>query len=317
MRLALTLAAAALAPALALAEPQSIRHAEIGGRVETAVTGPGTGPETPFAIASVGKTFTAVAVLRLAERGRIRLDDPVTRYLPPGITDGLPAIDRITIGQLLTMTSGLPEYYTDTYFDAALATPDVIQRADAAIAFARGAPPVFRPGTGFDYSNTNYLLLGLILEEVTGQSYAEVLAHEVFSPAGMTRSFVFGSRALPPDFATGPPEAPLLRRYYSGAGFGDGGAISTATDLARFYRALFRDRTLLSATTLTAMLTDPSGEGYGMGIEIEDGLVGHSGGDVGFASVVRMDPRTGDLALILVADEEADTDWAWDRLEDR
>ena len=87
--------------------------------------------------------------------------------------------------------------------------------------------------------------------------------------------------------------------------------------MAKFYKALFSDQKLLPSGLMAEFRNDVLNEGYGMGIEIEDGTYGHSGGDLGFASDVRMDVRSGDIAIILVADAEADTDWTFDRLMDR
>jgi CubicO group peptidase (beta-lactamase class C family) len=133
----------------------------------------------------------------------------------------------------------------------------------------------------------------------------------------MADSFVFGARPLPPRFAEGHAERDLVRRFYSGNGLGDGGVISTAGDVARFYRALFVDRRLLSDASLTAMLRDPTGAGYGMGVEIEDGIAGHSGGDLGYSSDVRIDLQSGVVAVELVASEDVDTVWAWQEVTAR
>jgi D-alanyl-D-alanine carboxypeptidase len=299
----------AIAPTPGEAQGQSIRYAILGGAERVAAATPGTTPDTPFAVASVGKTFTAVAVLRLAERGLLSVDAPAADLLPGEIVEGFDGLRGVTVRHLLTMTSGLPDYYDDAYIDDALDDRAGVQRAEVAAGYAMGERPLFAPGRGFDYSNTNYLLLGMILEEVTGRSYGEVMQAEVFAPAGMAGSFVFGTRALPDDFALGHPDRALVRGYYSGAGFGDGGVIAPARDVARFHRALFVEGRLLSQATVAVMLTDPLGEAYGMGIEIADGIAGHSGGDLGYASDVRIDLRTGDVAVELIADEDAWADW--------
>lgn len=280
----------------------------------TTMASPGVGPGTPFAIASVGKTLTAVAVLRLVERGAIAIDDPVTALLPPDLLAGLRGVDAVRLRHLLTMTSGLPDYYTQEWLDAALDEPERVQSVAGAMRFAAQDRMLFTPGRAFDYSNTNYVLLGAILEQATGMGYAAALRAEVFGPAGMSDSFVFGSRPLPEDFAARHDERALVRRYYSGDGLGDGGVIASARDVARFYHALFVERRLLSDQMLAVMLQDPSGADYGMGIEIEDGIAGHSGGDLGFASDARIDLARGLIAVELIGAEDADTDWAWDRV---
>jgi len=314
-RFALGLLATLAALPLA-AEPASIRYAIADGAERAKPSDPSITPATPFAIASVGKAFTAVAILRLAERGLLDLDGAATEVLPPAIVDAYPPLRGITLRQLLAMTSGLPDYYDEAFFDAAFDDPDRMQQPEVAIAHVIGEPVLFRAGTDYDYSNTNYVLLGLVLEHVTGQSYAAVIGQEVLRPAGLTDSFVFGSRPLPPDFAAGHPDRDDLRHFYSGEAFGDGGIIASARDVARFYTALFADDLLLSDAMQAQMLADPDGWAYGLGVEIEDGIVGHSGADFGYVADVRMDLATGDVAVVLVADEDGDTDWALDYIDD-
>lgn len=299
------------------AEPAFVRVFAEGDTFAVQSSDSRTGPDTPFAIASLGKTFTAVAVLRLVERGALSLNDPVAAHVPPERAAGLSGLDRVRLRHLLTMSSGLPEYYTGDFVDAALADPDRAQRPAAALRAAAQERALFPPGRDFDYSNTNYVLLGLVIEAATGLPYARAIETEVFAPAGLTDSFVFGARPLPPDFARGHAMRALMRRYYAGEGFGDGGIVASARDVVRFYTALFDDRVLLSDASVAAMLTDPHGAGYGMGIEIEDSIVGHSGGDLGYSADVRMELESGAVAVVLVAEEDGDIDWAWDRLTGR
>lgn len=151
----------------------------------------------------------------------------------------------------------------------------------------------------------------MVLEAVTGQRNAQVMYSEVLLPAGMTDTFVFGSRPLPPAFPQRFEDGVTVRKYYSVMGLGDGGLISTAPDLTRFYRALFIDRSLLAEEELRSMLRDPVGHEYDMATEIEaDGLLlGHSGGDVGFTSDVRIDLMTGSIAVELITTYYADAVW--------
>ena len=298
------------------AEPASIRFALSGGQETVKTSGPTMTPDTPFAIASVGKAFTAVAILRLAERGRLDLDAAAADLLPPEIAASWPALSGVTVRHLLSMTSGLPDYYDEAFFDAALADPDRMQRQEAAVAHVAGEPALFPPGTDFDYSNTNYVLLGLILEQATGLDYATALTREVLVTARLRDSFVFGSRPLPASFAADHPDRDDLRLYYSGEGFGDGGIIASARDVARFYTALFIDDLLLSDAMQAEMMADPGGWSYGLGVEIDGDIVGHSGGDFGYVADVRMNLATGVVAVVLVADEDGDTNWAWNHVSD-
>ncbi len=298
------------------AEPATILYAIEDGREWTASSGPSVTPATPFAIASVGKAYTAVALLQLVERGLVSIDAPVTSVLPPDISTGYAALEGLTLRHLLTMTSGLPDYYDGDFFQASLDNPDQMQRPEAAVDHVANQPAMFPPGTDYDYSNTNYMLLGLVLEHLTGKDYATVITEEVLTPAGLTESFVYGSRPLPPDFADSHPDRARIRQYYSGEAFGDGGIIASARDVARFYAALFADDMLLSDQMQSVMRADPDGWGYGMGVGIDGPIVGHSGGDLGYVSDVRMNLQTGTVAVILVADEDGDTDWAYDFVSD-
>lgn len=174
---------------------------------------------------------------------------------------------------------------------------------------------MFPPGQGFDYSNTNYVLLGLILEDVTGQTYAKAMDRLVFRPAGMDRSFVFGSAHLPDTFPNGHEDGKHHRSYYMFDGFGDGGVIAPSQDVARFYNALFVEKSLLPPAMMEVFLHDGLGEGYGMGIELDGTIVGHSGGDLGFSSDVRLDRDNGTFAIILSASADTDTNWTFEALE--
>lgn len=310
----ISLAACLLCPSLAFSDEVAfIRYFESNG-VVTLETGGGASAQTPFVLASVGKTMTSVAVLRLVEAGAFSLDELARHWVDDDIRDGLGELEGVTLRHLLTMTSGLPDYLSDEYFEDALADPDHVQNPETALSYAFGEDALFRVARGFDYSNTNYVLLGHILENATGMTYAQAMERHVFKPAGMTRSFVFGSRPLPRGLPNGHEGGHHIRDYYEGDGFGDGGVIATAPDLARFYKALFAERSLLSGKMMGELLRDPRGEGYGMGIEIEDSIYGHSGGDLGFSTDVRMDVATGDIALIFVAEGDAATDWAMDTI---
>lgn len=304
-----------LLPGRAVADDiATLRYHEVNGVASISLDGPAT-PDTPFAIASIGKTMTSVAVLRLVADGKLTLDDAVSAHAPDAILSGLPQVADVTIRHLLTMTSGLPDYLGDAYIEDALDDPSAVQNALTALSYAYGEPQVFPPGQGFDYSNTNYVLLGLILEDVTGATYAEAMDRLVIGPAGMSQSFVFGATPLPESFPTGHENGRHYRAYYAFDGFGDGGVIAPAGDLAKFYHALFIDETLLTPALMTEFLRDPLGEGYGMGIEVEGAIVGHSGGDLGFSSDVRLDRDSGGLAIILSASADTDTDWTFDALD--
>jgi D-alanyl-D-alanine carboxypeptidase len=291
---------------------QSIRYFETEGAVEFTSTGENVSAATPFAIASIGKTMTSVALLRLVSRGKIGIDDAVSDWVTKDIRNGLGGLDGITLRHLLNMTSGLPDYLSDEYIIDATNDPKGTQSAQAALTYAYDEAVLFQPGMEFDYSNTNYVLAGMILELASGLTYEQVIAKEIFGPSAMHESFVFGSISLPHDFPQGHENGKHERAYYEHQGFGDGGVISTARDLSLFYNALFREQTLLTAPMMSELIKDPLGENYGMGLDVEGDIFGHSGGDVGFASDVRMNVETGAIAIIFEASADADISWASD-----
>lgn len=301
----------------AMADPvASVRLFWQNGEMQATTSSVDISADSMFAIASVGKTMTAVAILSLVDDGILDLDGAAADLLPLKVVDGLGGMDGITLHHLLTMQSGLPDYYNDAYLEDALDDPARTQQPQIALSYVYGERPLFLPGDGFDYSNTNYVLLGMIAESVTGQTYAALMKSRVFDPAGMKDSFVFGSRPLPAAFVTGLEDGEEVRNYYEGQGFGDGGIVATASDLARFYVALFFDRSLLLPTSLRAMRDDPSGEQYGMGIVTDGHYVGHSGSDLGFSSEVAANLSSRMVAVMLVAQGDADTDWVWDQVTD-
>ncbi len=292
-------------------EVRAIQYFERDGRVEIATQGAQVSASTPFAIASIGKTMTSVALLRMVAKGKIGLNDKAEDWLPAGIVSGLGGMRGVTLRHLLNMTSGLPDYLTDDYVEDAIRDPQNVQNPRTALTYAYDERRLFRTGRDFDYSNTNYVLAGLILERVSGRSYADVIQQEVLQPAGMTGSFVFGSRALPASFPFGHEAGQHERSYYQYQGFGDGGVISTAEDMARFYKALFINQSLLSSAMMAELMRDPLGENYGLGIEIEGKILGHSGGDTGFSSDAHINLETGAIAITLIARADADTRWAY------
>ena len=189
-------------------------------------------PTTRFQIASMTKQFTAAAILLLEERGKLKTDDLVKKYLP----DAPASWDKITLYNLLTMTSGLADHaaeYEPT-------PPDRLIFADK--------PLEFQPGEKWDYKNTNYLVLGYLLEKVSGQSYADFLQENIFRPLGMNDSALDSNVAIVPHRASGY----LLgadgienaeRTNISGA-LSAGGLYSTTDDLLRWEEGLFGGKVL-------------------------------------------------------------------------
>jgi D-alanyl-D-alanine carboxypeptidase len=235
--------------------------------------------------------MVAVAVLKLVDEGRIRLDQPVSEIIvPAGSLARLANWSTVTVEQLLNHTSGIPDYFDDAWEQAAIKDPRMLVDVERALVPVEGQPPNAAPGAEYEYSNTNYALLGLLLERVDGASLGAILTRRVFVPAGMTSSSV----GADPN-ASGVAAAHASRRGPSardnlisyGAHLGDGPLTTTAGDLGRFLTALLADRTLLTPATLGRMLA-PSRreEAYGLGMEIADTdygtAYGHNGSVIGF-----------------------------------
>jgi CubicO group peptidase (beta-lactamase class C family) len=259
-------------------------------------------------VASVTKMVTAVAALRLVERGVLRLHQPLLEVLPERQRP-IALTPEHTLHHLLSHTSGLANYYDDddTTWESFTSSWDRIpmyrirRPADMLPLFV-DLPAVRPPGTKFQYVDTNFILAGLVIEAASGLPYPEAVAAEVFGPAGMTRSDLGALDDDPADLATGylvtdgPPAAWRTNTFsLTVAGMPDGGMISSPTDLARFMDALLGGR-LLGPEMLTAMTAPqgpPSDEieqyGYGLDVVVVDGavtIVGHGGGDPGISAMV-------------------------------
>ncbi|MCR4469492.1 serine hydrolase [Burkholderia sp. SCN-KJ] len=176
-----------------------------------------------FRIGSVTKTWTGTVILQLVQEGRLRLTDHVSQYVA-----NVPNGDTITIEQLLTMRSGLYNYSTSLAFNQSLdAQPDRVWAVDELLGIAENQPVYFAPGADFRYSNTNTVLLGLIIEQRTGMSAADAIRTRLFAPLGLTET------SLPPQDNSALP-APAPRGYQWGTNVEtiDGDALSPARQAA-------------------------------------------------------------------------------------
>src|SRR4051812_30517537 len=214
-----------------------------------------------FRIASVTKTFTAAAILRLVERGRLGLDDPIAEHLDPAtvtlLRRGGYDVASIRIRHLLQHTSGLYDYASDPAFVTAVVTdPQHRWTRSEQVEFAMShGRPLFAPGTGFAYSDTGYVLLGEVLERTTGQVLADAYRNLLgFRRLGLRDTYL---ETLEP---TPPGAAPRAHQYLGDIDmtaadpsfdlYGGGGLVSTVNDLNRFYRALFAGRVFTNPAML-------------------------------------------------------------------
>ena len=247
--------------------------------------------DTQFEIGSVTKQFTAAAILQLKEQGKLRLDDPLAKYVPL-----FPHAREITLRQLLNQVTGLPNYTDVNHFISIAKEPGSFEKIEGLIA---GEPLHFRPGTKWEYSNTNYVALGRVIEVISHQSYAAYIGTHIFQPLGMTHSAMIADEPALTNFATPywrgnknsevlSPAQPLYDAWAGAAG----AIVSTVGDLARWDVALQSGKVVsaedFSLMTTPAKLANGSPTGYGFGWQIDsvDGQkrIWHNGGTFGSSS---------------------------------
>jgi D-alanyl-D-alanine carboxypeptidase len=241
--------------------------------------------DTPIYIASITKLYTATAIMRLYEKGALSLDDPMSRYLPKELIQGIHVYKgkdyshEITIEELLSHTSGIADYYTEkpkegkSLFDLFLEKPERSWTVDETIARARdNLEPNFQPGTDASYSDTNFQLLGKVIEAITGKPLHIVYEDFFFRPLGLKHTWLTGHSE--PQLA--PSTAPadifykdmnITKTRSNGAYWADGGIVSTAEEMIIFLKALNEGR-IVSGDTLKLMhnwhkLQFPLQYGYG------------------------------------------------------
>ena len=284
-------------------------------------TGERVEPDTAFAVASISKTFTSALIMALAGEEKLRLEDPVTRYLPGVFVDR-----RVTVRMLLDHTSGLRDFFLDPKIDKALLS-DRGRTWNAERALRYVGKPYFKPGKGWHYSNTNYLLLGLIAERIGGRSLSAQLRDRFFEPLELDHTFeqINGSprgpvahgyrfdgastKLRPVDLSDGTRMAPFTS-VVTAAGAA-GSLASTPTDLVHWVRALYGGDVLDSGALATiigdvALTADGKPVPYGLGVQAVtfDGhpSLGHSGRLLGFRAVVRWLPRER-IAIAVVTNQ--------------
>jgi CubicO group peptidase (beta-lactamase class C family) len=240
-------------------------------------------PNTRFRIGSLTKQFTAAAVLLLEEQGKLKVEDPVKKYLP----DVPAAWDKITIFNLLTHTSGIPNF---TDFPDYAASEPFATTPEKLVARFSDKPLEFQPGEKGHYSNSGYILLGYLIERISGEDYAAFVQQYIFTPLGMKDSGYDSNPAIIARRASGyspGPNGPLNASFvHMSVPFSAGGLYSTTEDLLRWERGLFGGK-LLSPSSLQKMTTPFKNDyafGLGVGTKNNRKLIAHSGGIEGFNS---------------------------------
>ena len=259
-------------------------------------------------IGSVTKTFTATAVLQLVERGQVGLDEPISTYL-----DGVPGGSAITVRQLATMRSGLPDYLQNPDFDNEVAADPVRTFSPPELLrWAFAEPAVFAPGSHYQYSNTNYILLGLLVEKVSGQPLADYLTEHILGPLGLAHTSFPAETQFPEPHARGytdpvheggpPVDATDWTASFTWAA---GAMISTLQDM-RVWLAALATGTLLGPDLQKQRLESPPTAGlppevgYGMGVFTAAGWIGHNGSLPGYQTVAVYLPSRQMTMVVMV-----------------
>jgi len=251
--------------------------------------------DTAFNLASMGKMFTGVAAAQLVEAGRLGFGDSIGRYLPQ-----LPArMRRITVAQLLDHTSGLGDFFGDPGYAQLRPTLTSLR---AYLPLVRRERLRFKPGTRWSYSNSGFLLAGLVIEKASGESYDSYLSRHVWKPAGMTHTGCYRRSRLPRFAATGYlPGGAANTSTLAPVGTSAGGCYSSARDLLAFARALEHGKLLSRSLTrvITTSKVRAPGGGYGYGFGIRGSTIWHNGGAPGAAGELDINPKLGVVVVTL------------------
>jgi len=270
--------------------------------------------DTKFNLGSMNKMFTAVAVAQLAEQGKLSFSDTIGKHLAD--YSNKVVADKVTIHHLLTHTSGLGDYFNSKFEDSSRAKFKTVQ--DHLPLFVNESLK-FEPGAKWQYSNAGFMVLGAIIEKVSGQNYFDDVREHIYKPAGMMNTDAYEMDSDTPNLATGytnrvPKGMPTPAQRKSNIfihvfkGSPAGGGYSTVEDLLRFATALLGHKLLSSKSTdiiLTGKTNTPRGENekyaYGFFEEIVNGQrqVGHGGAFSGINAELRMYPSNGYTVVVM------------------
>ncbi len=274
---------------IGISTPQWTWNSAAGNASE--ITGEPAKPGMRFLIASVSKAFTSVAIQKLAEEGKLSLEDKIDLWLPANLVEQIPNGHNITVRQLLDHTSGIADYDESSINEYELQNPDIAVAYQTGLLQGLHDSPLYSPGVNYTYSNVNYILLTFIADKAAGVPYEEYVTRTILVPLGMNDTYFPHTNTIPgPHMQAQIRDANGTVRDYTGLYIqfdrGAGDLISTTGDLNRFHRAL-REGKIISKASLAGMekATPQSGKsGYGLGYTTENittpGIVaqGHTGG---------------------------------------
>ncbi|MEV7028232.1 serine hydrolase domain-containing protein, partial [Kitasatospora sp. NPDC093558] len=267
-------------------------------------------PSLHLRIGSETKTFTATAVLRLVDQGKVGLDDPISKYV-----DGVPGGDGITVRQLGEMRSGLFPYSSDPDFvNTLINDPNHVFTPDQLLAYGYKHPAVFPPGAQFQYNNSNYIILGKLIEKLGGQPAGKFITDQVITPASLSQTSFPADldKSIPSPYAHGYTEQTPTGAVADATNWDPswawtaGAIISTVADLESWAKTLATGTLVKPATQAERLKNLPTGDpgvGYGFGLFSNYGWIGHNGSMPGYESVaVYLPEAQSTLALQLNTD---------------
>ncbi|WP_449483337.1 serine hydrolase domain-containing protein [Streptomyces avidinii] len=255
-------------------------------------------------IGSETKTFTVTAVLELVDDGKVGLDDPIGKYV-----SGVPNGDKITLRELAGMRSGLFNYSADEdFFKALTSDPEREFTPKELLAYSFKHPVLFAPNAEFNYCNTNLILLGLVVEKVSGRTLADFIAKDVVGPAGLEHTLFPVGAEFPKPHAQGYTNQTASGKTEDAAdwnpswGWAAGAMISDLADLRKWAKVLATGELLTPATQAERLKVSPAlpGTGYGLGIFNVSGWIGHNGSLPGYQSLTVYDPRSQATLVVLI-----------------
>ena len=267
-------------------------------------------------IGSETKTFTVTAILQLVDQGKVRLDDPIGKYV-----SGVPSGNRITIRQLAEMRSGLFSYTGDPAFlRVAFTNPIPPFTPSQLLSYSFSHPLLFSPGTSFNYSNTNLVLLGLVVEKVSHQSLARYITQHVLKPEHLTQTILPSGAEFPSPHAQGYTKQGLAGKQANATNWNPswawaaGAIISTLGDLHRWARDVATGNLLTRATQQQRLrfipIPNSGGAGYGLALFNIKGWIGHNGSLPGYESLTIYLPSRQATVVVLLNIDNTDIDLA-------
>jgi D-alanyl-D-alanine carboxypeptidase len=287
--------------------------------VRDTATGEKMAPDLYMRIGSNSKTFTVTALLMLADQGKLGLDDPIGRYVE-GVQNG----DQITLRQLAEMRSGLYDYATDT--NPKMPEEPFRQwtpRELLAIAFSH--KPLFPPGSKFDYCNTNTVLLGVVVEKVSGQSLSSFIEQNILKPEGLAHTVFPAGAEFPSPHSRGYlklPDGKIVDAtdWNPSWGWASGNMISTLDDMRAWARDLALGKLLSPAMKKERdrfLPAPPEGDGalYGLALENQNGWIGHNGNILSYMAYPYYLPEEG-ITMVVLLNTGADIPGSWAMMQD-